>query len=239
MVSMFIEASNLGKIYTDFYAVKDLSFSVEEGGIFGFIGPNGAGKTTTLRMITGILDPTEGSCRVNGLDVVDDKIKVKAVTGYLPEEDFLYGDMSVRDHLRYIAELYGVGDVDDAVNRSLELVDMKPNIDDVIKHLSKGQRRRVAIAKTLVHDPQLVVLDEVTSGLDPVYARKMINVINNLHAAGKTIVFSTHLLDEATRLCDRVLIINRGLRVGYGSIQEVLEETGAGSLEEAFFKLID
>jgi ABC-2 type transport system ATP-binding protein len=85
MVSMFIEASNLGKIYTDFYAVKDLSFSVEEGGIFGFIGPNGAGKTTTLRMITGILDPTEGSCRVNGLDVVDDKIKVKAVTGYLPE----------------------------------------------------------------------------------------------------------------------------------------------------------
>jgi ABC-2 type transport system ATP-binding protein len=147
--------------------------------------------------------------------------------------------MSVRDHLRYIAELYGVGDVDDAVNRSLELVDMKPNIDDVIKHLSKGQRRRVAIAKTLVHDPQLVVLDEVTSGLDPVYARKMINVINNLHAAGKTIVFSTHLLDEATRLCDRVLIINRGLRVGYGSIQEVLEETGAGSLEEAFFKLID
>ncbi len=239
IVSIAIHAKDLGKIYTDFYAIKDLSFEIEEGLIFGFIGPNGAGKTTTLRIITGILDPTEGSCDVNGYSVVDDKIQVKSATGYLPEEDFLYGDMKVRDHLHYIAELYGVKDIEESVYNSLDLVDMRSHVDDVIKNLSKGQRRRVAIAKTLVHDPKIVVLDEVTSGLDPVYARRMINVIKNLKKEGKTIIFSTHLLDEATKLCEKILIINHGQEVGYGSIDEVIKQAGCDNLEDAFFSLVE
>lgn len=184
-MSSFVVAEGLGKIYTEGYAVKDVSFSVEEGEIFGFLGPNGAGKTTTLRMMCGILDPTEGSCKVKGYDTVGDKIKVKQITGYLPEEDFLYGDMTVKDHLTYIGELYGVAGLKEKVREILKTVEMESHIDDVIKTLSKGQRRRVAIAKTLIHDPDIVLLDEVTSGLDPVYSRKMVDVVKGLHKGGR------------------------------------------------------
>ncbi len=234
----FVIADGLGKVYTEDYAVEDVSFTVGEGEVFGFLGPNGAGKTTTLRMICGVLDPTDGRCTVNGFDTVKDKIKVKELTGYLPEEDFLYGEMTVRDHLHYIAELYGVEGVEEQLHLSLRTVDMESHIDEVIKTLSKGQRRRVAIAKTLIHDPQLVLLDEVTSGLDPVYARKMVGVVKKLHERGKTIILSTHLLDEATELCDRILVINRGRVMACDTIDNILKQTGTGNLQEAFFKLI-
>jgi ABC-2 type transport system ATP-binding protein len=234
----FIEAKGLSKAYSENYAVKDLCFSVREGEVFGFLGPNGAGKTTTLRMICGILDPTAGSVSVGGWDTVKDRIKVKEMTGYLPEEDFLYGEMTVRDHLRYIAELYGVGGIDGRLERSLRTVDMLEHVDKVIKTLSKGQRRRIAIAKTLIHDPRLVLLDEVTSGLDPVYARKMTDVVKQLHGDGRTVVFSTHVLDEARELCDRILVINRGEVMACGSLKEILDQTGCKDLTEAFFRLI-
>ncbi|MFH0862743.1 MAG: ABC transporter ATP-binding protein [Candidatus Altiarchaeota archaeon] len=234
----FVIAEGLGKVYTEGYAVKDVSFTVEEGEIFGFLGPNGAGKTTTLRMMCGILDPTEGAATVKGFDTVKDRIKVKEITGYLPEEDFLYGEMTVRDHLTYIGELYGVGGLRDKVDETLRTVEMESHIDDVIKTLSKGQRRRIAIAKTLIHDPEIVLLDEVTSGLDPVYSKKMVDVVKGLHKKGKTVVFSTHLLDEATQLCDRIMIIDRGTIMGLGTIPQILEETGTKDLSEAFFKLI-
>ncbi|MFC2163323.1 ABC transporter ATP-binding protein [Candidatus Altiarchaeota archaeon] len=237
-MSNLVESRGLSKIYSVDYAVKDLDFSIPEGSIFGFMGPNGAGKTTTLRMMTGIIDPTEGTCSVDGLDVVSDKIGVKSLTGYLPEEDFLYGDMKVADHLRYMAELYGVADIGEAVHNALALVEMEDHSGIVIKKLSKGQRRRVAIAKTLVHDPKLVVLDEVTSGLDPIYSVKMMQVIRNLKDKGKTVVFSTHLLDEAMKLCDTLLVIDKGVKVGYGTIEGLLKETGCDNLEDAFFKMI-
>jgi len=235
----FLVAEGLGKVYIDDFAVKDISFSVEEGEIFGFLGPNGAGKTTTLRMMCGILDPTEGSCKIKGLDTVDDKIKVKEITGYLPEEDFLYGDMTVRDHLHYIGELYGISGIEEQVIKTLRTVDMEDRIDDTVKTLSKGQRRRIAIAKTLIHDPQIVLLDEVTSGLDPVYARRMVDVVKKLKDDGKTVVFSTHLLDEATKLCDRILIIADGCIKAMGTIDEVVAQTGTKDLEEAFFSLVE
>ncbi|MBD3389119.1 MAG: ATP-binding cassette domain-containing protein [Candidatus Altiarchaeales archaeon] len=238
IMSAFVVAEGLGKTYLEEPAVDDVNFTVGKGEIFGFLGPNGAGKTTTLRMVCGVLDPSRGSCTVNGLDTVDDKIGVKEITGYLPEEDFLYGDMTVRDHLRYIGELYGIESVGEAVVRSLRAVDMEPQIDDVVKTLSKGQRRRVAIAKTLIHDPQIILLDEVTSGLDPVYARKMVDVIRELHGRGKTIILSTHLLDEATELCDRILIINRGRVMACDTLKAILEETDTQNLQGAFFKLI-
>jgi ABC-2 type transport system ATP-binding protein len=234
----FVSAERLSKIYTEGYAVKDLSFEVEEGEIFGFLGPNGAGKTTTLRMMCGILDPTEGRCIVKGYDTMKDKIKVKEITGYLPEEDFLYGEMTVKDHLTYIGELYGVRELREKVKETLKTVDMESHIDEVIKTLSKGQRRRIAIAKTLIHDPEIVLLDEVTSGLDPVYSKKMVDVVKELHRSGKTVVFSTHLLDEATQLCDRIMIINKGRIMGCGTIPDILKDTTCKDLNDAFFKLI-
>jgi len=235
----YIVADGVSKVYASEYAVKGLSFTVEKGEVFGFLGPNGAGKTTTLRMICGILDPTEGKVTVGGKDTVKDRIAVKGSTGYLPEEDFLYGDMTVRDHLTYMGELYGVGGLDGRVNETLKTVDMESHVNDLIKTLSKGQRRRVAIAKTLIHDPDLVLLDEVTSGLDPVYAKRMTDVVRGLHGRGKTVVFSTHLLDEATQLCDRLLIISRGRMMALGTLDGILGETGCGNLSDAFFKLVD
>jgi ABC-2 type transport system ATP-binding protein len=237
-MSVFVSAEGLGKIYSKEHAIKDITFHVEKGEIFGFLGPNGAGKTTTLRIMCGILDPTEGRCTVRGLDTVADKIKVKEITGYLPEEDFLYGDMTVRDHLHYIGELYGVGGLKEKVSQTLRTVDMESHIDDVIKTLSKGQRRRIAIAKTLIHDPEIVLLDEVTSGLDPVYSRKMTDVVRDLNKKGKTVVFSTHLLDEATELCDRLLIINHGRIMACGPLREILDQTATNNLRDAFFKLM-
>ncbi|MFH1055677.1 MAG: ABC transporter ATP-binding protein [Candidatus Altiarchaeota archaeon] len=234
----FVSAVGLSKIYTRDYAVKDLSFTVNEGEVFGFLGPNGAGKTTTLRMMCGILDPTEGKCTIKGFDTVDDRIKVKEITGYLPEEDFLYGEMTVRDHLKYMAELYSVKNDVERVRETLQLVDMESHGKDIIKTLSKGQRRRVAIAKTLIHDPQLVLLDEVTSGLDPVYARRMTGIVKDLRKKGKTVVFSTHLMDEATELCDRILVIHKGRLMACDTIPRILEDTGTGSLKDAFFKLV-
>lgn len=235
----YVRAQGLWKNYSDGFAVQDLSYEVQKGEVFGLLGPNGAGKTTTLKMMAAVLDPTRGDCSVNGLDTVKEKIGVKQITGYLPEEDFLYGDMKVADHVRYMGELYGVGDVGSEVDRVLDAVDMQPQKDEVIKTLSKGQRRRVAIAKTLIHDPQLLLLDEVTAGLDPVYARRMAEVVKGLNDEGKTIVLSTHLLDEATKLCDRMLIIHEGQAKALGTQQEILEKTKTGSLEEAFFKLIE
>jgi len=234
----FVVAEGLGKIYTSHYAVKDMNFTVNEGEIFGFLGPNGAGKTTTLRMMCGILDPTEGTVTVAGHDTVKDRIAVKEMTGYLPEEDFLYGEMTVKDHLSYIAELYGVKNIGEKTKETLKLVDMEDKINSVIKTLSKGQRRRVAIAKTLIHDPRLVLLDEVTSGLDPVYARRMTDVVRELKRKGKTVVFSTHLLDEATELCDRILIINRGHIMACDTIPNILKSSNSSNLKDAFFKLV-
>jgi ABC-2 type transport system ATP-binding protein len=238
-MSAYVVAEGLGKVYKKDYAVKDLSFTIGEGEIFGLLGPNGAGKTTTLRMMCGILDPTDGRMTVGGLDTVKDKIKVKEITGYLPEEDFLYGDMTVHDHLAYIGELYGVKDVRGRIQSTLKAVDMESHFGDTVKTLSKGQRRRVAIAKTLIHDPRIVLLDEVTSGLDPVYAKKMTDVVRGLHREGKTVVFSTHLLDEATELCDRIMVISRGRIKACGRIEDVIREAGASDLQSAFFRLIE
>jgi ABC-2 type transport system ATP-binding protein len=237
-MSPYISAEGLTKVYGSVTAVDDISFSIDEKSIFGFLGPNGAGKTTTLRMMCGVLDPTSGRCSVGGYDTISKKIDVKSITGYLPEEDFLYGDMRVWDHLDYMAQLYGVPKRKKAVEDALNLVDIASKAQERVSTLSKGQRRRVAIAKTLIHDPQVVLLDEVTSGLDPVYSKKMIELVATLRKLGKTVVFSTHLLDEATKLCDKILIINKGRIMALGTVKEIKKQTQTKSLEHAFFKIM-
>jgi ABC-2 type transport system ATP-binding protein len=199
-------------------AVSDLSFEVARGDVVGFLGPNGAGKSTTLRMLTGFLEPSEGSIRIDGLDAVNDGLSVRKRVGYMPEAVPLYLEMRVIEYLRYRAELKGVarGLIAKNVDRALELASVADVRTRVIGQLSKGYRQRVGLADALVADPPLLILDEPTAGLDPNQIRQVRDLIREL-AKEKTVLLSTHILPEVESSCGRVLIINRGKLVGEGT----------------------
>ncbi len=206
-----IEVQGLTKRYGKTVAVNDLSFSVEKGEILGFLGPNGAGKTTTMRVLTGYLPPTTGKVRVAGYDVMESPLEVKKRVGYLPETPPLYTDMRVHEMLDFAARIKGVPARQIKTRR--EYVAEKTAITDVLNkivgHLSKGYRQRVGLAAALIHDPELLVLDEPTAGLDPkqiIETRKLIQSLSRDH----TIILSTHILPEAANTCNRVMIINAG-----------------------------
>jgi ABC-2 type transport system ATP-binding protein len=206
-----IEVDHLTKSYGKNLAVNDISFSVARGEILGFLGPNGAGKTTTMRILTGYLPATSGSARVADFDVFEQSAEVRRRMGYLPETPPLYPDMNVRGYLEFVARIKGVpgSDIRRRVQRALELASVEDRRDELIKRLSRGYKQRVGIAQAIVHNPDVVILDEPTVGLDPkqiIEVRKLIKGLAGEH----TIVLSTHILPEASQTCDRVVIINRG-----------------------------
>ena len=244
-----IEVSHLSKSYRDLKAVDDVSFQVQSGEILGFLGPNGAGKTTTMRILTGVLPPTSGTVKVSGFDVFEQPLEVKKRIGYLPENPPVYTDMTVRAYLRFVASIKGVprkareGEVD----RVAQKTNCTQFIQRVIGNLSKGQRQRVGLAQALLGDPEVLILDEPTVGLDPAQIIEVRQLIKSL--AGKhTIVLSTHILPEVVATCQRVLIISQGKVVADDTL-EGLQRTHAGaltadghpgptpSLEEIFLKL--
>ena len=244
-----IEVSHLTKSYREIKAVQDVTFKVEKGEIVGFLGPNGAGKTTTMRMITGVVPPTSGKAKVAGFDVFEQPMEVKKRIGYLPETPPLYTDMTVRSYLRFVAEIKGVARA--ARNAEVDRVAQQTNCDKfshrVIGNLSKGQRQRVGIAQALLGDPEVLILDEPTVGLDPAQIIEVRQLIRSL--AGKhTIVLSTHILQEVVATCSRVIIIAAG-RVVADNTLEGLQKANASaltadgrpgpapSLEEIFLKL--
>ncbi len=204
-----IKVSGLTKDYGARRAIHNLSFDAQQGEIVGFLGPNGAGKTTTMRILTGYMPPTSGEAYVAGYDVFDESIQVRQHIGYLPETVPLYPDMTVWDYLEFAARLHHVRDVDDAVERAMELVNLEDRADTMIGKLSKGYRQRVGIAQAIVHEPDVLILDEPTIGLDPVQIIDVRELIKNL---GKehTILLSTHILPEVSATCSRVVIINKG-----------------------------
>jgi ABC-2 type transport system ATP-binding protein len=204
-----IRVEGLVKDYGTFRALDDVSFHVAQGEIVGFLGPNGAGKTTTMRTITGYMPPTDGSVEVAGMDVVTDSLEVRRRVGYLPETVPLYREMRVSDYLGYGAALRGVEDRDGAVSRVVESCGLGDVRDRIIGRLSKGYRQRVGLAQALVHDPELLVLDEPTIGLDPRQIRSVRELIRDL-AGDHTVLLSTHILPEVAELCQRVLIIDKG-----------------------------
>jgi len=206
-----IEVENLSKTYSGFRAVQGISFHVNKGEIVGFLGPNGAGKSTTMKVLAGYLPPTDGKIRIAGHDVVTDSIEVRKHIGYMPENVPLYTDMRVNEFLRFRAELKKVGrrKIKDRVEIVKQLCSLKDVENKIIGTLSKGYRQRVGLADALVHDPDLLILDEPTIGLDPNQIRAVRDLIKDL---GKhhTILLSTHILSEVELTCSRVLVINRG-----------------------------
>ena len=218
-----IEVENLSKRYGPTLAVSGVSFNVQKGEVLGFLGPNGAGKTTTMRVITGFLPPTSGKVRVAGFDVVDDPLEAKRRTGYLPETPPVYPDMTVAEYLTFVARIKGVPRRD-LRTRLADIVE-KCAVGNVrnrqIGKLSKGYRQRVGLAQALIHNPEVLVLDEPTAGLDPKQIIETRELITGL-AGQHTVILSTHILPEVSKTCQRVVVINAGQIVAVGTPNELM-----------------
>ncbi len=215
-----IEVYGLTKYYGPRRAIENLSFHAEKGEILGFLGPNGAGKTTTMRILTGFMPPTSGQARVAGFDVVDQSLEVRRRVGYLPESVPLYPDMTIFEYLKFMADLRHLADAEDRVDRVLEQVHMMDRSESYISTLSKGMCQRVGLAQALLHEPEVLILDEPTLGLDPAHIIEVRNIISNI-GSERTVLLSTHILPEAQQVCDRVLIINKGRIVAEDSPEQL------------------
>ena len=217
-----IKIDNLVKAFGPKRAVDGISFTVEKGEVLGFLGPNGAGKSTTMRMITGFMPPTSGAISVGGFDVLESPIEAKRLIGYLPENAASYPDMTVQGFLNFVAELRGLKGRArrKAVERVIELCFLESVLHQSIDTLSKGYKHRTCLAQALVHDPQVLIMDEPTDGLDPNQKHEVRNLIKEL-GANKAIVFSTHILEEVDAACTRAIIIDRGKIVANGTPAEL------------------
>lgn len=217
-----IQVSQLTKSYGDRQAIQDLNFSVNSGEVVGFLGPNGAGKSTTMKIITGFMAPTSGVAKVAGIDVFERPIEVKKRIGYLPETPPIYGDMFVSDFLRFVAELKQVPS--EKIKSRVEYALQKTSLQDVahrlIQNLSKGYRQRVGIAQALVSDPEVLILDEPTVGLDPKQVAEIRDLIKSLKGQ-HTIILSTHILPEVQAVCEKIIIIHQGRIVAQDSIEHL------------------
>lgn len=219
-----IEVENVSRAFGSFLAVDDVSFSVQKGEIVGLLGPNGAGKTTTMRMITGFLNPSEGSITIDGEDIGNNTPEIKSRIGYMPESAPLYGDMMVFDYLAYVARVQGLSPTEKTPSIAA-VCGLTEVLHKNISELSRGYRQRVGLAHALLHDPEILILDEPTSGLDP---NQIIEVRNLIREIGKTrtVIISTHILSEVEMLCDRVIIISQGKIVADSPTAELRQRFG-------------
>jgi ABC-2 type transport system ATP-binding protein len=224
-----IEVRELAKHYGDVAAVQGITFEAHKGEILGFLGPNGAGKTTTMRIITGYLPPTAGTATVAGFDVVEESMEVRRRIGYLPELPPLYPDMTVESYLRFVAKIKAVPSsrIRERLEETMERTAVTHVRNTVIGHLSKGYRQRVGLAQALVHDPEVLVLDEPTAGLDPKQIIEIRELITGL-GGDRTVILSTHILPEVSMTCEKVVIISNGQIVGSGTPQSLTAQLGEG-----------
>ena len=230
-----IKVENLVKAFGAKLAVNDVSFTVERGEVLGFLGPNGAGKSTTMRMITGFIPPSSGRITIGGHDMLEDPLPAKRLIGYLPENAPGYADMTVSGFLNFAAELRGLqGDARKrAVGRAVELCFLQNVLHQTIDTLSKGYKHRTGLAQALIHDPDILIMDEPTDGLDPNQKHDVRNLIKRM-GENKAIIFSTHILEEVEAACTRVIIIDRGKIVANGTPQELKARSPEGRLEDVF-----
>jgi ABC-2 type transport system ATP-binding protein len=235
-----IEMEHLVKRYGDKAAVDDVSLQVRGGEIFGFLGPNGAGKTTAIKMVVGLLQPTSGRVRVAGHDVQAEPEAAKAACGYVPDEPHLYAKLTGRELLRFVGDLYGLerAQVERRSEELLRLFDLTAAADDTFDTYSHGMRQKTALATALVHDPRVLVLDEPTVGLDPKSARLIKDILRQLADRGAAVFLSTHILEIAEHMCDRIGIINQGRLIAVGTMDELRAHgEGQQSLEDIFLAL--
>ena len=240
-IPSLIETQNLVKKYGDKVAVKDVSLAVQAGEVFGFLGPNGAGKTTTIKMIVGLLQPTSGTVRVAGYDVQSQPLQAKAASGYVPDTPNLYAKLSGRELLRFVGDLYDLDPqrVAQRTEELLRVLDLEEAADNTIDSYSHGMQQKASLAAALMHDPKVLVLDEPTVGLDPKSARLIKDILRQMAERGSAVFLSTHILEIAERMCDRIGIINKGELVAVGTMNELrsLGKAGEASLEDIFLSL--
>lgn len=233
---MSLIVRNLTKLYDQQKAVNEISFTVNPGEIVGFLGPNGAGKSTTLKIATGYIPPSSGQVLVGGVDVVTDPMAVKKITGYLPEHNPLYLDLFVHEYLHFIGKLYGLFGtaLKKRVSEMIELCGLTLEQNKKIENLSKGYRQRVGLAQALIHDPSILILDEPTSGLDPNQLVEIRNLIKNI-SVNKTVIFSTHIMQEVQAICERVIVINKGEIVANDRLENLLSSKNSKGIIVAEF----
>jgi len=232
---MSIEVKNLLKVYGEQKAVNDISFKVGKGEIVGFLGPNGAGKSTTMKIITGYLEKTSGEAFVCGMNVADRPLETKKKIGYLPELNALYYDMYVREYLAFVAELHKIKDQKSKIESVIELTGLTVESKKKIGQLSKGYKQRVGLAAALIHDPEVLILDEPTSGLDPNQIIEIRDVIKK-QGQDKTVLFSSHILQEVEAICDRVIIINNGELVADDKLSNLRQHSSSSNTVKVSFK---
>jgi len=230
-----IAVEKLTKRYRDRVAIDALTFTIEEGQIVGFLGPNGAGKSTTMKILTGFMPASEGTAKVGGLDVFASPLEAKKKIGYLPETPPLYPELTVRGYLKFVADLKGVKDKKAEIDRVAKVTGVTSELDRLCGNLSKGYRQRVGIAQALLGNPELLILDEPTEGLDPRQRKEVLDLIKGL-SGNHTVVLSTHILSEVKATCERVLIIHRGKIVANDTMANLTEGKESG-LEEKFISL--
>lgn len=235
-----IEVERYNKLYGDFAAVQDLSFVVNPGDVLGLVGPNGAGKTTTLRALAGILQPTSGTIRICGLDLSTNAVQAKSRLAFIPDEPQLFDYLTVSEHLQFITRLYSVKDAESRIGPLLEELELTAKKDSLPTELSRGMKQKLAIACGLLHQPDVLLLDEPLTGLDPVGIRRMKETISARARSGTAIVLSSHLLHLVEELCTRLLVIRQGRAVAFGTLEDIFAthpELAGQPLEEVFLAL--
>ena len=235
-----VEIDRITKVYGTFTAVSDLTLEVRRGEILALLGPNGAGKTTTIRMLMGILQPTSGRARIDGLDCFVDRVAVMERIGYLPDEPIFYDYLRGSEIIRFVGEMRGFtrSEIQQRSTPLLERLELGDAIEEFAVNYSKGMKKKLALICAMLHDPALLILDEPTNGLDPFATRTLHELMREKVTAGRTVFFSTHLLDQAEKLCDRVAILYQGKLTAAGTLAELrggLRQQG--TLEEVFFAL--
>jgi ABC-2 type transport system ATP-binding protein len=237
--SWMIETRSLGKRFGETVAVDDLNLAIGPGEIFGFLGPNGAGKTTTIKMLVGLLRPSAGQALIAGYDVQQQPLQAKSLVGLVPDTPFLYERLTGKEFLRFVARIYSLNprQAGQRADELLQMFDLADRAGDLVQGYSHGMRQKLALAAALLHEPRVFFLDEPTVGLDPKSARQVKDLLRNLAAHGTCVFMSTHILEIAERMCDRVGIIDRGRLIACGTMDELRQAGGPGTLEDVFLQL--
>lgn len=235
-----VSVNNLTKNYNGFEAISGISFEAKEGEIFGLLGPNGAGKTTTIRIIATILSPASGTAEVCGFDIKKNPEEVRKNIGVLTTEIGVYERFSGRENLDYFGKLYGLSkdQLKNRIDEVVSLLEMGDYIDRASGKYSTGMKQKLAIARSIIHDPKVIIFDEPTAGLDVLASQTVLSFMNKSKYAGKCVIFSTHQMHEAEKLCDRVAIIHKGKLIACDNIESLKKQTDASDLENAFLRMI-